>query len=124
MVRVAFELESTESAGREARQRLRAQLADTLPAITLYDLLTVATELVTNAVKHGRGKTVLLRLRIAGDGIVCGEVENEGRPPLDLRPVEASARGGLGLHIVDAISRDWSVEADESTRVRFELREP
>lgn len=124
MVRVALELESTEDSAREARQWLRGQLADALPAITLYDLLTVATELVTNAVRHGRSETVRLRLSIDDDGIVSGEVENGGRPASELRPVEEPARGGLGLHIVDAIARDWSVEDDGSTRVRFELRAP
>lgn len=123
-MRVRAELDSTERAAREARSLIRDRLTDALPATTLYDLFTVVTELVTNAVRHGQGGPVRLRLTVAGDGTVTGEVENDGQGRIEPRTIDPARPGGLGLHIVSAIAHRWSVSVNGSTRVLFEICPP
>jgi anti-sigma regulatory factor (Ser/Thr protein kinase) len=95
-----------------------------VPATTLWDVLTVVTELVTNAVRHGRGGNVRIGLSLAADGKVSGEVENDGPGRVELRPIETTSTSGMGLHIVGAIVDRWRVFAGRSTRVRFEVPGP
>jgi two-component sensor histidine kinase len=124
MTRFAVQLASTAQAPYEARVLIRERLAEMIPASTLWDLLTVVTELVTNAVRHGRGGTVRIRLSVAASGKVSGEVENDGRGLVELQPIDLKSTSGLGLHIVGAIADRWRVFAGRSTRVRFELLRP
>ena len=119
---LAVELEATAEAPGEARQTIRARFAERLPATTLYDLLTVVTELVSNGVRHGRGETVSLRIDLRGDGRVVGEVESEGSGTVMPREVDVGSGNGLGLRIVAALVERWRVIADGTTRVRFEIR--
>ena len=121
---LAIELESTEEAPHEARQTIRARFADRLPATTLYDLLTVVTELVANGVRYGKGETVRVKIGLNGDGTVTGEVENEGSGTGVERPIDLDNATGIGLRIVAALVRQWRVVVNSTTRVRFELREP
>lgn len=76
------------------------------------DLALVITELVANAVRHGRGRRISLRLQADGRSVRV-EVENRRwttlprrRLPSDVRPT------GRGLALVAACSRDWGVEAE------------
>ena len=124
MTGLAIELESTAGAAQEARVVIRERLVEVLPATTLYDLLTVVSELVTNGVRHGQGDTVRVRLSLAADGNVNGEVENDGRGRVELRPIDTTGTTGIGLHIVSTIADRWRVFVDDSTRVRFELVRP
>ena len=85
----------------------------------LEDLRLIVSELVTNAVVHGRGKAVELRLS-AEASVVRGEGGDQGdgfvQPPA---PV-ADEPGGRGLAIVDTLTRAWGIERG-STHVWFEL---
>lgn len=117
-----FELESTDGAPHEARQTIRARFAERLPAPTLYDLLTVVSELVANGVRYGRGDTVRVQIEIEPDGRIRGEVESEGTGPVEERPIDLERNTGLGLRIVAALVDRWRVITGSTTRVRFELR--
>jgi two-component sensor histidine kinase len=119
---LAIELNSTDEAPHEARQTIRTRFAERLPATTLYDLLTVVSELVANGVRHGKGDTVRVRIEVDGEGQVTGEVENDGRGRVVQRPVDLERDTGLGLRIVAALVKRWRVIDNSSTRVRFELR--
>ena len=121
---LSIELESTDEAPHEARQTIRARFAERLPATTLYDLLTVVSELVANGVRHGTGETVRVRVSLDGDGSVMGEVENDGTGRVVQRPVDLREGTGLGLRIVASLVERWRVIANRTTRVRFELRSP
>jgi signal transduction histidine kinase len=121
VTRVAVEIASKEEAAEEARALIRKRLGDLIPATTLSDLLTVVTELITNAVRHGDGNTVRVRLGVAVDGRVTGEVENDGRGQVEPRPIELPSTSGLGLHIVGAIATRWWVDVTDSTLVSFEI---
>src|SRR4051795_11331122 len=121
MTRLAVEIASGDEAAGEARELIRKRLGDLISAATLSDLLTVVTELITNAVRHGAGNTVRVRLGIAADGTVTGGGEKDGRGQVELRPIEPRSTSGRGLHIVGAISTRWSVDVTDSTLVSFEI---
>jgi anti-sigma regulatory factor (Ser/Thr protein kinase) len=80
----------------------------------------LVSELVTNAVKYGRGP---LRVELAvADGRFRAEVvdggagfEHSGRSVDDLE-----TPGGWGLHLVEALSDRWG-RREGSTQVWFEL---
>ena len=85
------------------------------------ELKLIVSELVTNAVLHGRGP-VGLRLK-ASNGKVTGEVRDAGvgfhpGPPRTISPDDAE--GGRGLYLVDQLCRRWSVD-ERASRVRFEF---
>ena len=114
-------IESSYAAARQARDLTRDRVGDVVPAATLADVLTVMTELVTNAVRHGEGSVVRVGLAVSS-GLIRGEVENDGSAVFEPRELDVRHSGGLGLHIVSALVDDWSVVAEAGTTlVRFEL---
>ena len=124
MTRIAVELTASGQAAQEARGLIRKRLGEVIPATTLWDLLTVVSELVTNAVRHGESETVRVRLGIDFDGNVAGEVENDGRGRVEPRPIDVASTSGMGLHIVAALAERWWVYVNDSTLVAFELSRP
>ena len=106
-------------APRHARDAV-APLRDELNARTHDDLRLIVSELVTNAVVHGPNHTIRVSVELGEDGVVRGEIEDEGSGSVRLRAAGTEAGGGYGLGIVDALSDSWGVRG-ESTRVWFEL---
>ena len=116
------EIEVGRHAAQEAREVIRERIADSIPAVTLADLLTIVTELVTNAVTYGEGDHIWVRLD-ASNGSLHGEVENLGCTVVKPGELDPHRISGLGLHIVDTLADDWRAEqGDETTRLQFELR--
>ena len=113
-------LQPTVEAATEARAWIREQFSGSLPLGALYDLLTVVTELVTNSVRHGPGAPIDVRVQVADDGRVSGEVEDQGDGKVAIREITPGT-GGFGLRLVDSIAERWGVY-DGSTHVWFELR--
>jgi anti-sigma regulatory factor (Ser/Thr protein kinase) len=85
----------------------------------LDDLYLVVSELVTNAVMHGRG-AIRLRLHVdAGD--LWGEVIDAGGGfEHEVREVGPFAATGRGLLIVDRLTTRWGVH-EGTTHVWFEM---
>ena len=87
----------------------------------------LVTELVTNAVRHGRidEKTeIQVNLGVADDGLVHVDVVNDGpafTPELRNGPVDVE--GGLGLRLVDKLADRWGIVGNGSTKVWLELRQ-
>jgi anti-sigma regulatory factor (Ser/Thr protein kinase) len=82
------------------------------------------SELVTNAIVHGRG-LIDVRLAVTDDRVRL-EVADEGgssAPGLS-RAAESGELGGWGLRLVDSLAETWGVrnEADGRTRVWMERR--
>ncbi len=80
------------------------------------DLLLVASELCSNAVRHASGAPSALALRAwaEGDAIVV-EVEDDGdgfelNSPYDVEVPDLDAERGRGLYVVRALTDDLSVE--------------
>ena len=86
------------------------------------DLALVVTELVTNAVGHGRGATSL-SLRIRGDRLYGEVVDEGGGFERELRERGPDDLGGRGLLIVDALCSRWGIHGG-TTHIWFELARP
>ena len=114
-----FELLSGVGAPGVARRLLTEWFAAVVAHGTLTTARLLASELVTNAVTHGRGRITLraqlfelcLRVEVLDEG---GGFERRER---DFQTPEV---GGWGLRIVDARSSRWGVRRD-SSHVWFEL---
>ena len=111
-----LELGRHPAAAWEARAFIDQELAPHLPAAAAFDLRLIATELVTNAVVHGRGR-ITLKARIVGD-VLRVEVVDEGTGQADRVRAQApsdEATGGRGLQIVEALSRRWGAYEGTTT---------
>ena len=88
----------------------------------LEDLQLVVSELVTNSVKFGPKRAITLALTIGRDGVVKGEVIDQGdgeRAKVEMT-AEPTLDGGWGLHLVDQVAMRWGVH-EGSTHVWFEI---
>jgi anti-sigma regulatory factor (Ser/Thr protein kinase) len=104
-------------AGWRARQAVRERLARSVPPRTLIDLVSVVTELVNNAVRHGPGRPITVTL-VIGDETIHGEVADQGNPSAAIPEIKKSR--GQGLELVDKLTSRWAVY-EGSTHVWFEL---
>lgn len=98
--------------GLRAPAHARAWLGDRAPIISpemLEDALLVTSELVTNAVRHGRPDIVLSMRRIPGGLRVAVSDCGERLPAHTPSTPEVDRLGGRGLLIVAATARDWGV---------------
>ena len=103
----------------DARWHVRYALESQTDPDTLGDIELVVSELVTNAVRHGPGAVITLRLVTEADGAVSGEVVDQGDGVVSIRKQElGQTEGGLGLPIVDTLTSSWGVYPG-STHVWF-----
>ena len=87
-----------------------------------HDATVLVSELVTNALCHGRGE---ISLRIAHEPTaLLIEVADEGDGKVEVSPTPGPF-GGWGLRVIDELANSWGSQAG-STRVwvRLELDEP
>ena len=97
-----------------------------LPERAMAELLTVVGELVTNAVLHGPGSSIGLRVSLDPTRqIIHGEVVDQGDPAKSIPRIREVAttkprRGGYGLRLVEAMTSKWWV-VEGSTSVQFEI---
>lgn len=95
-----------------------------LPEDTHRSARLLVSELVTNAIRHGAGTAVRVRLE-RGRDVLRIEVHDGGdgfvaRP----RQPDHHKGSGWGLHFVSRLARRWGVDADEGTTVWLELSLP
>jgi signal transduction histidine kinase len=118
-VDLALNLPSDTSAPGVARAAAKRYLAGKVGHERLSELSVVISELVSNALEHGRGQ-VVFRLQL-DEGTVRGEVIDEGggfeheiraRGPEDVK--------GRGLFLVAALTNRWGIH-EGAARVWFEL---
>jgi anti-sigma regulatory factor (Ser/Thr protein kinase) len=115
----SISLPRTPTAAAHARRAVASGFGDLLGEESLDDVMLVVSELVTNALLHGRGD---IKLRIAvGARLVTGAVSDGGRTfrgrPLEPNPARI---GGHGLRIVDHVAERWGQDGT-STNVWFEI---
>lgn len=80
-----------------------------LPAPVMDDALLVASELVTNAVRHGRPE-IALSVRRLPDGVrIAVRDEGERVPVAAMETPTVDRLTGRGLLIVAATARHWGV---------------
>jgi anti-sigma regulatory factor (Ser/Thr protein kinase) len=107
-----------------ARRLLTEWFAPALADGTLMTARLLVSELVSNAVRHGRGRItlraqlfkryLLVEVTDEGVGFECEVRERDFEPP---------RVGGWGLSLVDAAATHWGVCPD-SSHVWFELERP
>ena len=106
-----------------ARDALDELAAARLPEPALAELRLVVSELVTNAVRHGRAREGGLELLVSvGGGTARVEVTDGGAGfEAPTGPPAPEDLGGWGLVVVDRLAARWGVEGDPATRVWAEL---
>lgn len=106
LARVEVPLRTVPEATRAAR---RALIGGGLDPDLEHTTCLLASELITNAVRHaGAHGNILLRARL-GDGFARVEVR-DGGPGFD--PALRHEVAGFGLRLVDRLSQQWGVERD------------
>jgi anti-sigma regulatory factor (Ser/Thr protein kinase) len=115
------ELRREVSAPKAARALLAQRFAADLSNDDLDTARLLVSELVTNAVVHGRGR-IILRADL-DDRRLLVEVVDEGpgiEPTIRKGDVANPSNGGRGLIIVDAASSRWGIHKG-TAHVWFEL---
>lgn len=108
-----------------ARRAVRS-LGDELSDAGLRVCELLASELVTNVVRHAPPVSALsaadMRVRLYRD-CVRVEVRDEG-PGFTPRPRPEGSDAGWGLHLVDKLSDSWGVDQGAQNCVWFEMARP
>jgi two-component sensor histidine kinase len=118
-VLVQVDLDSAPEAAAEARRAVEPMRPE-IPRRAFSYLRIVISELVTNSVKFGPGAAISLTVELDEHGLIRGEVADGGDGRVELRESAAIENGGMGLRIVDIVTRRWGVHP-ETTSVWFEL---
>jgi anti-sigma regulatory factor (Ser/Thr protein kinase) len=121
LMQFSFQFPPADDAPAQARAALEV-FDQILSAEVLEDLQLVVSELVANSVKFGPKRPITLALTIGLEGVVTGEVIDQGdgeRAKVEMS-VEPTLAGGWGLHLVDQVARRWGVH-EGSTHVWFEI---
>jgi serine/threonine-protein kinase RsbW len=113
-------------AGSRATGAARQVLAHCLPRLVTPEILSdaqlLATELVTNSMRHGEvaeGETVVVRVYLAADRLRL-EIENPRTAGVVARR-DPDLGGGFGLELVELLATRWGVNRARSTTVWFEM---
>ena len=88
--------------------------AELVPASVLHDAVLLVSELTDNSVRHsgvGPDGELVLRVRLH-DAAVRIDIEDDGVTGVPALCEPAPDGGGLGLHIVQALSEAWGIERD------------
>jgi anti-sigma regulatory factor (Ser/Thr protein kinase) len=126
---VATPLELTLNSDPSAPNRARAELGDfaltLLNEQELYTALLLTSELVTNALLHGGGKTgqpIQVRATATTDRIRIEVIDTgPGFDPTRMVSDPRSERSGYGLILLERSAVRWGVERGQRFRVWFEL---
>ena len=112
-----IELPRSRAAAGIARERVRETFEGALAPERFGDVQLAVSELVANAVMHGRGE-IRLRLRLEGARLY-GEVTDDGGGfEHEIRARSPEDVTGRGLAIVSALADEWGVH-EGSTHVWF-----
>jgi anti-sigma regulatory factor (Ser/Thr protein kinase) len=92
-----------------------------LPEEVIDDASLLATELLSNAVRHGAG-TVTLRVEVE-DGVVQVSVHDDAAGLPAVQETDQSSVGGRGLFIVQCVADQWGTDVgDPGKTVWFRLK--
>jgi anti-sigma regulatory factor (Ser/Thr protein kinase) len=109
-----------------ARAFVRDMCADSAASFA-QDAALLASELVTNSVRHARTGAVLVTVTRHGPATMRVAVADGGgrTAPCACQRADAEADTGRGLLILRAVAQEWGVRISAtSCEVWFELREP
>jgi two-component sensor histidine kinase len=102
-----------------ARRARRALVGGGLDPDLDHTVSLLATELVTNSVRHVLGNDDVRIEAVFADGFARVEVTDQGQ---GFDPEVRHTTGGFGLRLVDKLASRWGVERDEhGNHVWFEV---
>ncbi|MEU6172467.1 ATP-binding protein [Streptantibioticus parmotrematis] len=108
-------VDSTRAGIAEARDAAEAYLGEACPWADHGAVVLVASELITNAVRHAGG---WWRMRLhAGDGLLTMEVEDASPLPPRPRTPQLDGGGGLGWHLVRRLAGRVEVRTGAAGKV-------
>jgi anti-sigma regulatory factor (Ser/Thr protein kinase) len=113
------ELERDPGAPGQARRALTKWAGTQLDGEELYNAKLLASELVTNAVLHGRGR-IILRGRLDEHRLLVEVIDEGSGFERELRRNDFEDVGGRGLAIVESQASRWGIH-EGTTHVWFEL---
>jgi anti-sigma regulatory factor (Ser/Thr protein kinase) len=93
-----------------ARGFVSSTLASWEVCDTFADVPLLASELVTNAVRHANGD-VALSLRLERNRVRVAVRDSSDEMPV-MGDLAGAHDGGWGLHIVDQLASSWGLESD------------
>jgi anti-sigma regulatory factor (Ser/Thr protein kinase) len=99
-------LASEPAAAAEARSQVRAAIAAWNAPVDQDVAVLLAGELVTNAIQHAAGESVMLGIRCTRDRLRVDVHDRSSSPPV-LANAPAEAEGGRGLMLVASLSAEW-----------------
>jgi anti-sigma regulatory factor (Ser/Thr protein kinase) len=107
----------------EARSWVASQAHPLVHEDRLASLALVISEIVTNAVRHGRPGGEIRLAATPKDDYLCVQVTDEGAGFVPRPGAMASdAHGGFGLFLVEQLTRRWGMTRENArTRVWFEF---
>jgi anti-sigma regulatory factor (Ser/Thr protein kinase) len=106
---------ATLASPRLARQFVRETLAEWGLSHLTDDCALIATELATNALRHGRSDFTISIGR-SGQGAWLAVGDSAGEAPKPQR-AERRAKGGRGLHLVASTARSWGHRPRENGKL-------
>ena len=89
-----------------------------------FDLRLLVSELVANAIKHGRGVGTSILLSVEQIGTTLRVAVEDAGPPFTPAPTERpapDATSGRGLYLLTALADRWGVEQRHGNRAWFEI---
>lgn len=123
MDEVELSYQPAPTAATQARTEVTERLESRVGASVLEDVRLLVTELVTNALRHGKltpGDRVSLKASV-DDEVVRIEVRDPGNNG-EVAPREPGQRGGgYGLYLVEQLTKRWGVDRRDGTVVWCEL---
>ena len=103
-----------------ARRWVFEAFADELDRLQRQKARLLVSELVTNAVIHGRGR-IELQARLDPDRLLVRVIDEGPGFTATFRELDLDTPGGHGLRIVDAEASQWGIR-EGAADVWFELR--
>ena len=113
-------LVSRPASAREARDWLTALLAVWGNAASRHNATLLLSEVVTNAVRHGRGGTILVAVTLSPSHLLAQVHDDSSNLPVRRG---AGETGGWGLGLLDELSTQWGVDqhSGDGKTVWFEI---
>jgi serine/threonine-protein kinase RsbW len=113
-------LVSRPASARQARDWLTALVGPWGTEAARDNATLLLSEVVTNAVRHAPGRTILVAVTLTRSRLLAQIHDDSSIPP---RQRPAGETGGLGLRLLDELSRRWGVDQhpEDGKTVWFEI---
>jgi serine/threonine-protein kinase RsbW len=113
-----LEVPARPSSAAAVRQRICADLlAAGIAETVIDDVILVATELLSNALRHARaldGDLLGISWDVEGDAVWIKVTDGGGRHHPHVRHPSPDETNGRGLSIVSALAAEWGVEQGDT----------